>query len=59
MTKQTIGYIVWSESGPVRNIRSEGQWFQRKEPIKVYKTEAVAKRYGSVVKPVYVEVEED
>ena len=54
--KQIIGYIVW-DNGPVRNVRSEGQWFERKEPIKVYQTEKIALRYGSVVKPVFVEAD--
>jgi len=56
--KQIIGYIVWDNGEPVRNIRSEGQWYQRKEPIKVYRTEKIALRYGSTVKPVFVEIEE-
>jgi hypothetical protein len=56
--KQIIGYIVWDNGEPVRNIRSAGQWYQRKEPIKVYRTEKIALRYSSTVKPVFVEIEE-
>ncbi len=57
-----IGYIVWDATGPVRNIRSAGQWFERKEPIKVYKTAQVAERYikeNQTVKPVFIEEEEE
>jgi len=57
MTEQIIGYIVWND-GPVRSVRSEGRWFERREPIKVYKTEAIAKRYGGRVRPVFVRDEE-
>lgn len=56
--KQIIGYVIWKD-GPRRTIRSEGQWYERKEPIKVYKTEEVARRYidkGDEVKPVYVDI---
>ncbi len=60
--KHIIGYVVWKNDAPVRNVRSEGHWYQRKEPIKVYQTEAVAKRYmgkDGEVKPVFVDIDEN
>lgn len=58
MNKIIIGYVVWTDDGPQRNIRSKDRWFQRKEPIKVYQTENIARRYGLNIKPVFVEEEE-
>lgn len=59
MTYQIVGYIIW-DNGTVRNVSCEGEWYERKHPPRIYKTEDVAKRYiidnVQTVKPVYVEV---
>lgn len=58
MTYQVVGYIIW-DGAPVRNVSCAGEWYERKQPPKIYKTQDVAKRYaskGQTVKPVYVEV---
>lgn len=55
--KKIIGYIVWKAIGPQRNVRSKGSWRERTEPIKVYKTQSSALRYGGDVRPVYVDID--
>ena len=46
---KSIGWIIVDNDGePIRTVRSAGRWFERKEPIKVYKTKASAERYGRV-----------
>lgn len=53
---QAIGWIPVDPSTgePYRSVRSPGEWRERKEPIKVYRSEKMAQRQSGKAAVVYI-----
>lgn len=64
MIKTIIGWAIVhpDTKEPFRATRSKGRYFERKEPVKVYRSEKAALAYapeGYSAAPVFLEVSDD